>query len=203
MQKGLQAAWKICRKSSNQQLCTHYFAIAERPKIMVINCFFFPRFFEHFLFIHIVVFSFWCLGCGYVPEKSCHDSSHIVLDRSKDVDELCALLLAAATLFSDIVLLREQFHLKLQLKLKGLLKNEEKEAVELLMAENIRCLVTRRSMAEKWAGMKTESTMVNGIFGFISFYKYVEKVIEDMKEESILVADMLLMHHIQVCKINQ
>ena len=52
-----------------------------------------------------------------MPEPSCHDSHHIVLDRSIDVDELCALLLASATFSSDVVTLRERYQSNLQLEL--------------------------------------------------------------------------------------
>ena len=32
--------------------------------------------------------SFWCLTCDAVTEPSCHDSHHLVLERSKDGDEM-------------------------------------------------------------------------------------------------------------------
>ena len=71
-----------------------------------------------------------------MPKPSCHNSLHIVLDRSKDIDELCTLLLVGATFLSDVVTLRERLQSNLQLELQGLQEKEEKEAVELLMAEN-------------------------------------------------------------------
>ena len=73
-----------------------------------------------------------------MPEQSCHDSHHIVLDRSKDVDELCALLLVGATISSDVVTLRERYQSNLQLELEEL--QEKVKAVELLMTENSNCL---------------------------------------------------------------
>jgi len=72
------------------------------------------------LIIQTYFFSFWCLTYEAVPEPSCHDSHYIVLDRNKDMDELCNLLLVGATFSSDVVTLRELFQLNLQLKLKGI-----------------------------------------------------------------------------------
>ena len=111
-----------------------------------------------------------------MPEQSCHDSHHIVLDRSKDVDELCALLLVGATISSDVVTLRERYQSNLQLELEGLQKKEEKEEVEFLMAENSSCLEKRRLMMQNWAALKWQSPSL--IHGFISFKKSLKKVIE-------------------------
>ncbi len=131
-----------------------------------------------------------------MPEPSCHNSHHIVLDRSKDVDELCALLLVGATFSSDVVTLRERLQSILQLELEGLQEKEEKEAVELLMAENSSRLEKRRLMMENWAALKRPSPSLS--HGFISFKKSLKKVIAEMKEESIRVGEMLLMHQVKV-----
>ena len=106
VQKGLPAAWRrSCHRSAHQQLCTLHSAAAQRQKIQVTD--------SHNLILESPVsyhlnwfLSFWCLTCDAVPEPSCHNSHHIVLDMSEDVDELCALLLVVATFSSDIVTLR-------------------------------------------------------------------------------------------------
>ena len=95
-----------------------------------------------FLIIWICFLSFWCLTCDAVPEPSCHDSHYIVLDRSKDVDELCGLLLVSATFSSDVVTVRERYQSNLLLELEGL--QAKVKAVELLMAENSSRLEQRR-----------------------------------------------------------
>ena len=125
-----------------------------------------------FLIILIWSLSFRCLTCDAVPEPSCHDSLHIVLDRSKDVEQLCTLLLVGATFSSDVVTLQERLQSNLQLELEGLQEKEEKEAVELLMAENSSCLERRRLMMQNWAALKWQSPSVKGLaHGFISFKK--------------------------------
>ena len=88
-----------------------------------------------------------------MPEPSCHDSHHIVLDRSKDVDELCTLLLVGATFSSDVVTLRERYQSNLQLELEGL--QEKVKAVDVLMAENSSRLEKRRLMMQNWAAIKS------------------------------------------------
>ena len=147
-----------------------------------------------FLMTQTSFLSFWCLTCDAVPEPSCHHSLHIVLDRSKDVDELCALLLVDATFSSEVVTLRERLHLNLQLELEGLQEKKEKKAVELLMAENSSCLDKRRLMMQNWAALKWQSPSL--IHGFISFKKSLKKAIEEMKEEAIQVEEMLPKHRV-------
>ena len=58
--------------------------------------------------LNLIFLSWWCFTCNAVSEPSCHDSHHIVLDRTKDLDELCNLLLVGATHSSDLVTLRER-----------------------------------------------------------------------------------------------
>ena len=160
VQKGLPAARRrSCHRSAHKQLCNVHSAPFERQKILVIFKL------NHFIFesSNLVssfwLLSFWCLTCDAVPEPSCHDSHHIVLDRSKDVDELCTLLLVCATFSSDVVTLRERLQSNLQLELEGLQEKEEKEAVELLMAENSSCLV-KRLLMDSWAALKWQSPSV-------------------------------------------
>jgi len=108
-----------------------------------------------------------------VPEPSCHDSHHNVLNRSKDVDELCSLLLVGATLSSDVATLRERYQSNIQLELEEL--KEKVKAVELLMTENNSRLEQRRLMVENWAEIKSQSSSLT--HGFISFKKSL-KIIE-------------------------
>ena len=124
-----------------------------------------------------------------MPEPSCHDSHHIVLDRSKDVDELCALLLVGATFSSDVVTLRERCQSNLQLELEGL--QEKVKAVELLMAKNSSRLDQRQLLVDNWAAIKSQSLSLT--HGFISFNKSIKKAMEEMKEESIQVGEMFMM----------
>ena len=113
------------------------------------------------------------------------------------MEELCALLLVGVTFSSDVVTLRERLQSNLQMELEGLQEKEEKEAVELLMAENSSCLEQRRLMMQNWAALKWQSPSVNGLaYGFISFKKSLKKAIEEMKEESNRVAELLLIHQV-------
>ena len=113
------------------------------------------------------------------------------------MDELCTLLQICATHSSDIVTLWERLKWNLQLmELEGLQGQEEKEAVELLMAENSSCSEKRRLTTENWAAIKSQSLSM--VHSFISFKKSLKKVIEDMKEELIRVSGMLLMHQVMV-----
>ena len=115
------------------------------------------------------------------------------------MDELCTLLVVGATFSSDVVTLRERLQSNLQLELQGLQEKEKKEAVEVLMAENSSCLERRRLMMENWAALKWQSPLVNRLaHGFISFKKSLKKAIEEMKEESIRIGELLLMHQVKV-----
>ena len=71
------------------------------------------------------------------------------------------------------------------------------------MAENSICLEKRRLMMQNWAALKWQSPSL--IHGFISFKKSLKKAIEEMKEESIRVGEMLLMHQVKVffCSLNE
>ena len=106
----------------------------------------------------------------------------------------CTLLLVGATFSSDVVTLRERYQLNLQLEFEELQENVK--AVELLMSENSSRLVKRRLMMKNWAAIKTQSLLVN--HGFISFKNSLKKAIEEMKEESIQVGELLLMHQLKV-----
>ena len=54
-------------------------------------------------------------------------------------------------------------------------------------------------MMQNWAAIKWQSPSVIGLsHGFISFKKSLKKAIEEMKEESIRVGEMLLMHQVKV-----
>ena len=110
------------------------------------------------------------------------------------MEEICALLLVAATYSSDIVTLREKLHDHL----KWQLQKKKVKAVQSLMAENRKCLEERRVLMENWAGMKIQSPD-NENDGFISFKKSLEKAIEEMKKESKQVGEML--HRSKVIKI--
>ena len=64
------------------------------------------------------------------------------------------------------------------------------------MAENSSRLVKKRLMMQNWAALKWQSPSL--AHGFISFQKSLKKAIEEMKEESIRVGEMLLMHQVKV-----
>ena len=92
--------------------------------------------------------------------------------------------------------LRGRLQSTLQLELEGLQEKEEKEAVEFLMAENSRRLEQRRLMVKKWAAVKWQSLSLT--HGFISFKKSLKKAMEEMKEESNRVEEMLRMLRVKV-----
>jgi hypothetical protein len=113
------------------------------------------------------------------------------------VDELYALLLVGATFSSDVVTLRERYQSNLQLELERL--QEKVKAVELLMSENSSRLEKRRLMMQNWAAIKSQSQLLT--HGFISFKKSIKKAIEEMKEESTQVGEMLMVQGLKVpCK---
>ena len=93
------------------------------------------------------------------------------MDRIKDVDALCTLLLVGATFSNDVVTLRERCQSNLQLELEGL--QEKVKAFELLMAENSNCLEEKRLMTENWATIKSQSS--SSTHGFSSFKKKILK----------------------------
>ena len=70
----------------------------------------------------------------------------------------------------------------------------------MLMAENSSRFERRlKGMMKNWAVMKWQSPSVIGLtYGFILFRKSLKKVIEKMKEESIQVSEMFLMHQVKV-----
>ena len=114
-------------------------------------------------------------ACDAVPEPSCHDSLHIVLDRSKDVDELSALLLVGATFSRDVVTLRERYQSNLQLELEDL--REKVKAVELLVAQNSSFLEQRRLMMQNWAAIKSQSlSMAHGVISLKKSLKRPSKI---------------------------
>ena len=121
-----------------------------------------------------------------MPEPRCYESSHIVLNRNKDAEEVGALLIVAVTFSSDVVTLRDQLHEKHQLEA---LLGKDEAAVQLKMGENISCMEKQRLIIIVNCMASPSSLTADQLNdGFISFKK---NAIKEMKEQSARVSAML------------